>query len=260
MNKNRNTENPNERERLQEGLEEVNDEYAEVEASKMTFLEHLDELRTRLIRSLIYTALGAIVTGIFWEDIFRLLLVPAGVKKLTYLGPVDAFLVKFKLALYAGLILSAPLVVYEILAFITPALTRSEKRVALPIVILTVLLFYSGIVVGYLFILPPGTRWLLAQGGDVMQQMLTADRYLSYAMMFLAGVGASFEVPIVIWVLSKVGLVTPKSLLTGWRYAVLIIVTAAAILTPDWSPITMTLFALPMVILYFLSILLIKIL
>lgn len=238
----------------------VDEEYAEVESYKMTFLEHLDELRTRLIRSLIYTALGAVAAGIFWEDIFKILLKPAGLKKLTYLGPIDAFMVKFKLALYAGLVVAAPLIIYEILAFVAPALTKSEKRVALPIVFLTMLLFYSGIVVGYLFILPPGTRWLLSQGGDVMQEMLTADRYLSYAMMFLAGVGASFETPIVIWILSKLGLVTPRSLLSGWRYAVLIIVTAAAILTPDWSPITMALFAAPMIVLYFLSIILIKIL
>lgn len=260
MSESNRTENLDEREELKEGLEEVDEEYAEVDAHRMTFLEHLDELRTRLIRSLIYTGLGAAAAGIFWEDIFKLLLVPAGIKKLTYLGPVDAFLVKFKLALYAGLVLAAPLIIYEILAFIAPALTRSEKKVALPIVFLTVLLFYSGIVVGYFLILPPGTRWLLSQGGEVMQEMLTADRYLSYAMMFLAGVGASFEVPIVIWILAKLGLVTPRSLLVGWRYAVLVIVTAAAILTPDWSPITMTLFALPMVVLYFLSIILIKIL
>lgn len=253
------TQNPGE-ELSEDSLEEIDDELAEVEAHKMTFLEHLDELRTRLIRCIVYTGIGAIVAGVFWEQIFKLLLKPANLKKLTYLGPIDAFLVKFKLALYAGLVISAPLIIYEILAFIAPALTRSEKRVALPIVFLTMLLFYSGIVVGYLFILPPGTRWLLSQGGDVMQEMLTADRYLNYAMMFLAGVGASFETPIVIWILSKLGLVTPRSLLYGWRYAVLIIVTAAAILTPDWSPVTMVLFATPMIILYFLSIILIKIL
>lgn len=239
---------------------EIEEELAEVEAHKMTFLEHLDELRTRLIRSVIYIAIGALVSGIFWEDIFRLLLKPAGVQKLTYLGPMDAFMAKFKLSIYAGLVIAAPLVIYEILAFIAPALTRSEKRVALPIVFLTMLLFYSGVVVGYFFILPPGTRWLLSQGGEVMQQMLTADRYLSYSMMFLAGVGASFETPIVIWILSKLGLVTPRSLLYGWRYAILAIVTVSAILTPDWSPITMVLFATPMIVLYFLSIILIKIL
>lgn len=237
---------------------ELSEEFEEVEAHKMTFLEHLDELRKRLIRSIIYTAIGAAISGIFWENIFKLLLKPAGLKKLTYLGPIDAFMVKFKLAIYSGLVIAAPLIIYEILAFVAPALTRSEKKVALPIVFLTMLLFYAGIIVGYFFILPPGTRWLLSQGGDVMQEMLTADRYLSYAMMFLAGVGASFETPIVIWILSKLNLVTPRSLLYGWRYAVLIIVIASAILTPDWSPITMVLFASPMIVLYFLSILLIK--
>lgn len=231
----------------------------EEELPKMTFLDHLEELRTRLIRSLIYIAVGAVVAGFFWEEIFKIILVPAGIKKLTFLSPIDAFMVKFRLALYAGLILATPLIVYEILAFVAPALTRREKKVALPIIILTVLLFYSGIAVGYYFILPPGTRWLLAQGGDVMEQMITADRYINYAMMFLAGVGASFEVPIVIWVLAKLGLVTPASLVRGWRYAFIIIFTAAALLTPDWSPVTMGLFAAPMIILYFLSIILIKI-
>lgn len=224
----------------------------------MGFLDHLDELRIRLFRSALYAALGAIAVGVYWEDLFRLLLRPAGITKLTYLGPLDAFMVKFKLALYAGMVVAVPLIVYELLAFILPALTRKEKRVTVPVVFFTVLLFYLGVVVGYLLILPPGTRWLLAQGGDVMVEMMTADRYLSYAMMFLAGVGAAFETPIVVYILGKVGLVTPRSLLLNWRYAVLIIVTAAALLTPDWSPVTMGLFALPMVILYFFSILLVK--
>jgi sec-independent protein translocase protein TatC len=239
-------------------IEVLEDELEEVEAKKMTFLEHLDELRTRLIRSLIYAGIGAVAAGIFWEDIFRLLLKPANIEKLTYLGPIDAFMAKFKLSLYAGLVAATPLIIYEIIAFVAPALTRREKRMVLPMIILSMMLFYMGIFVGYTFILPPGTRWLLSQGGDVMQEMLTADRYLSYAFMFLAGVGASFETPIVIWILSKLGLVTPRSLIRGWRYAILIIVTAAAILTPDWSPITMILFATPMIILYFLSIILIK--
>lgn len=224
----------------------------------MGFLDHLDELRTRLFRAVFYVGIAAIGVGVFWEQLFRLLLKPAGIKTLAYLGPLDAFTVKFKLALYAGLVVAAPLVVYEILAFILPALTRKEKRVTVPIVFFTVLLFYLGVLVGYHLILPPGTRWLLAQGGDVMVQMMTADRYLSYAMMFLAAVGAAFETPIVVYILGKAGLVTPRSLLVNWRYAVLIIVTSAALLTPDWSPVTMGLFALPMVILYFLSILLVK--
>lgn len=224
----------------------------------MTFLEHLDELRIRLLRSLVYTAIGAAIAGIFWQQIFRIILRPTNLTNLTFLGPLDAFVVKFKLALYAGFVLAVPLIVYEILAFIIPAFTSSERRVALPIVILTVLLFYSGLVVGYYFILPPGTQWLLAQGGEVMKQMLTADKYLGYAFMFLAGVGASFETPIVVYILSKMGLVTPRSLLVNWRYALLIIALAAAILTPDWSPVTMVLFATPMIILYFLSILLVK--
>lgn len=224
----------------------------------MTFLEHLDELRSRLIKAVIFVVIGAIVAGIFWQDIFRILMQPAGLEKLTFLGPVDAFLVKFKLSIYAGLVLAAPLVIYEILAFIGPALTRSEKKVALPMIFLSIILFYAGLVVGYYFILPPGTQWLLAQGGEVMQEMLTADRFLSYAMMFLAGVGVSFETPIFIYILGKLGLVTPRSLLVNWRYAVLIISLVAAILTPDWSPVTMTLFATPMIILYFLSILLVK--
>lgn len=225
---------------------------------EMSFLEHLGELRRRLIRALIYIGVAAVASGIFWEQIIRLLMKPGNLETLVFIGPLDAFMAKFKLSLYCGLVLAMPLVIFEILAFILPALTRKEKRITIPIIFLTAILFYAGVTVGYFFILPPGTKWLLSQGGDVMKEMLAADRYLSYAMMFLAGVGVSFETPVIIYILGKIGLVTPRSLLVNWRYAFMIIITVAAVLTPDWSPVTMGLFAAPMIILYFLSILLVR--
>lgn len=239
-------------------VDDLHTEEIEPQEKVMTFFEHLGELRTRLIRALIYVLIGAIITGVFWEEIFKILLKPAGIKSLVALGPIDMFMAKFKLSLYSGLVLTLPFIIYEIMAFIAPALKRKERRVVLPLIFLSVILFYSGVVVGYFFIMPPGIKWLLEQGGTVMEAFLTTDRYLAFSFMFLAGVGISFETPIVVYLLSKMGLVTPRSLLVNWRYAIVIIFTVAAILTPDWSPVTMALFALPMVILYFLSILLVK--
>ncbi len=238
--------------------EDLYSEEVEEKEKAMTFLEHLGELRSRLMRALIYVAIGALVTGIFWQKIFKILLEPAGLDSVVALGPIDMFMAKFKLSLYSGLVLTLPFIIYEIMAFVAPALKRKERRVVLPLIFLSIILFYSGVVVGYYFIMPPGINWLLDQGGTVMEAFLTADRYLAFVFMFLAGVGISFETPIVVYILAKIGLVTPRSLLVNWRYAIIIIFTAAAILTPDWSPVTMGLFALPMIILYFLSILLVK--
>ncbi len=227
---------------------------------RLTFLEHLGELRTRVIRSLVYIAVGAAFGGIFWQQIFDILRAPAGEITLNYFGPLEPFMAKFKVALYTGIFFAAPFILYEIVAFIAPALTRKEKRFAIPIVISFVVLFYLGGLFGYTFVMPPGTQWLIDQGGDVMTGTMNVSIYLAYAFIFLIGVGVSFETPVVLTILAKLGVVSPRSLLKNWRYALLIILLVASILTPDWNPITMLMFAAPMVVLYFLSIILIRVL
>ena len=226
---------------------------------KMTFLDHLDELRKRIMYALIAVVIGACIAAFFWKPILDILMRPAGDIELHYLNVLEPFMAKVKLSIFSGVLVAFPIIIFQFLMFLAPALKTKEKKQIYPLVFFLVILFFSGVVFGYFYIMPVGTKWLIDQAGDKMVSILSISQYLSYAWLFLLGFGLSFETPIFIWLLSKLGIVTSKSLIRNWRYAIIIILIASAILTPDWSPVTMALFSAPMFVLYLFSILLIKV-
>ncbi|MDI6799607.1 MAG: twin-arginine translocase subunit TatC [Actinomycetota bacterium] len=222
----------------------------------MSVLDHLDELRKRIIRSAIAILMGAVLSFSFAYDILDILVKPAGEIKLSYLSPLDPFMVKFKIALFAGSLLAFPVVLYQVFVFVAPALKLKEKKLIYPIVFIAATLFASGVFFGYKYIMPVGTGWLLAQAEGRILAVLTVEKYASYAVFFLFAFGISFETPLFILFLVMLGVVSPGSLRRNWRYAYIIILVFAAMATPDWSPVTMSIFAAPMLILYEFSILL----
>ena len=226
---------------------------------QMTLVEHLEELRQRLQ----YAVLGLLVaTGvglIYVDRLLAILLRPAGHVKLTTLTVLEPFLVKVKVAFLFGFAVSMPWIVYQIYAFVDPALTETERRRTIPLSLLAGLLFAIGIVFGYLVILPVSLRWLLAQAGTQFNALITANAYISFVLFFLVIVGATFETPLVILTLALLGVVSPQTLRKEWRIAYMIIAGIAVFGTPDWSPVTMLLVAVPMVMLYEFSIVLCRI-
>ena len=226
---------------------------------QMTLVEHLEELRQRLQ----YAVLGLLVaTGvglIFVDRLLAILLRPAGHVKLTTLTVLEPFLVKVKVAFLFGFAVSMPWILYQIYAFVDPALTETERRRTIPLSLLAGLLFAIGIVFGYLVILPVSLRWLLAQAGTQFNVLITANAYISFVLFFLLVVRATFETPLVILTLAFLGVVSPQTLRKEWRIAYMIIAGIAVFGTPDWSPVTMLLVAVPMVMLYEFSIVLCRI-
>ena len=226
---------------------------------QMTLVEHLEELRQRLQ----YAVLGLLVaTGvglIFVDRLLAILLRPAGHVKLTTLTVLEPFLVKVKVAFLFGFAVSMPWILYQIYAFVDPALTETERRRTIPLSLLAGVLFAIGIVFGYLVILPVSLRWLLAQAGTQFNVLITANAYISFVLFFLLIVGATFETPLVILTLALLGVVSPQTLRKEWRIAYMIIAGIAVFGTPDWSPVTMLLVAIPMVMLYEFSIVLCRI-
>jgi len=222
----------------------------------MTLVEHLEELRQRLS----YAVLGLLVAtggGLFFVDtLLRVLLRPAGDVKLTTLTVMEPFLVKIKVAFLFGLALSMPWIMYQLFAFVDPALTATERRRAIPLSLLAGVLFASGIVFGYLAILPVSLHWLLGQAGSQFNVLITANAYISFVLFFLLIVGATFETPLVILSLAFLGILSPQTLRREWRIAYMIIAGIAVFGTPDWSPVTMLLVAIPMVLLYEFSLVL----
>lgn len=220
----------------------------------MTYLQHLEELRRRIIVSAIALGVAFAVAWIFAWDILTILKAPAGTITLNYMTPMEPFLVRFKLALFGAVVLAIPVVLFEILSFASPALKAKERRYTVGVMVMIVAFFAVGVIFGYRVIMPPGLRWLFGVAGTQMKPVLSASQYVTFMGWFMIGLGVSFETPVFIWMLVALGVVTPEQLTKQWRWAVIIILLTASVITPDWSPVTMSLVALPMAVLYIISI------
>jgi len=222
----------------------------------MTYLQHLEELRRRIIVSIVALVVGCAVSWLFAWDILNILKGPAGNITLHYMKPMEPFLVRFKLTLFGGVLLALPVILFEILAFLSPALKRKERSFTVAVMLMILVFFAAGVTLGYYYIMPVGITWLLDLAGEQMSPVLSASEYVSFAGWFMLAFGIAFETPIFIWMLVALGVLTPEQLRKQWRYAYIVILLFAAIITPDWNPITMMMVAVPMVLLYEISILL----
>lgn len=225
---------------------------------ELPIIEHLIELRKRLIIILLFLSIAITLSYIFFDPLMKIILQPLGESQLMFTNILEPFMARFRLALWFSFFITFPLITYEVLAFIAPGLKKSEKKYLYFSFILIVLLFSSGVVFCYFFILPAAIKWLLSQSGTHLKQLLTIDNYLSFSIFFMLAFGASFQTPLVVWLLSKLGIFTPKQLIKHWRIAVIVILFVAAAITPDWSPVSMILTAIPMIVLYLLGIVLAK--
>ena len=225
------------------------------------FLEHLDELRSRLIKTLIAVGLATVIAFIFYDDILAILIRPyeAAVpdSDLAFFRPTEAFSLAMRVSLWAGAILASPVILYQLWRFVAPALTPREKKWAIPLTAIFVVLFIAGILVGYLA-LGRGLDFLFSFGGDNLEPVIGADNYLRFAMRFILAFGISFEFPVFLFAAAAFGAVNSEQLRHGRRWTVLIIVVFAAIITPSGDPLTLMLLAVPMYVLYELTILAIR--
>ena len=231
------------------------------EGKQMSFLEHLEELRTRLLHSIYALIIGSGIGFYFRDRIYAYLSKPLTDSlvalhmspKLVYTNPVDPFNLYIKLAIVAGIFLSSPYILWQLWLFISPGLYRNEKRYVWPFVILTSGLFMSGGFFAYKLALPKALRFLLEFAGQ-FQPMVTINEYWDLAISILVAVGVVFELPVVILLLSVFGIVTPKFLLKNFRYAVLLTAIIAAAIVPTNDMASIFVVWIPLVGLYILSI------
>jgi sec-independent protein translocase protein TatC len=225
------------------------------EEERADLVTHLTELRARLLRSIAYALAGALAVWAFFDPVYRLLTHPIlkalkkGHGELIVTQLMEGFLVKVEITLIGGIILAAPLIYYEIWAFVAPGLTRKERRAARPMVPVSGLLFLIGVAFGYL-LTEPSVEWLLKLNPPETVARYRLNENLLLLMKFYLALGISFQLPIVIVLLAKIGIVDSRLLARRWREAVVVIFVVAAIITPTWDPITMTIAAMPMVLLY----------
>ena len=227
----------------------------------MSFLEHLEELRKRIIYSLIAVTVGFFACWNYHEFIFRFVQRPVMdalqhngmAEKLVYLNPTEPFNLYLKVAFLAGLFVASPFVLYQVWLFISPGLYRHEQRYVLPFMFSTVFLFLGGGLFAYKMVYPAALNFLIDYGKQ-FQPMITIGEYTDLFLTIMLGMGLIFEMPILVFFLSMMGIVSPRWMWRNVRYSILVIFIVAAILTPTTDILNMCLFAAPMVALYILSI------
>jgi len=226
---------------------------------KMPLTSHLDELRKRLIRILIVIAIGFAVCWYFREWLFQVITAPLAKvlppnSFMIYTSLPEAFFNYMKISFYASIFLTCPYSLYQVWKFISPGLYSTEKKYVAPFVISSTLLFIGGVLFGYFLALPPAYSFFVEFSSDFLKPMFSLKEYLSLSLKLLLAFGLSFELPVFIFFMAKIGIVNSNMLSKQRRYAILIIFIVAAVLTPSPDVITQIIMAVPLMILYEISI------
>ncbi len=227
---------------------------------KSPFTEHLGELRDRLVRSFIAVGAGFAVAYFFKEKLFEILIAPLviamgenGNAQMIFTGLPEAFFTYLKVSLLAGIIVATPVLFYQFWMFVSPGLYRTEKKYLLPIVFLSVFFFLIGSSFGYFIVFPYGFKFFLGFATQTIHAMPSMKEYLSFASKMLLAFGFVFELPLVLTFLARMGLVTVDFLKKNRKYALLLFFVGAALITPP-DVVTQIMMALPLMVLYEISI------
>jgi sec-independent protein translocase protein TatC len=250
---------PPERDDPYRALIEPDEEDLDGAGARMSFLEHLDELRKRLIHAVGSVAVGVGLTFFFHDAIYRFVfeptrrVLPEG-SKLVYTQPGEAFSLHIQIALIAGVIVAAPYIMYQVWLFIAPGLYAREKRLAIPFVALSTIGFVGGAATNHYVMFPFLMTFFGSFNSHDLMFLPSLDAVFSLYTKFLIAMGLIFQMPTVVMFLARMGMVTARFLIKNIKYAVLITFVASAVITPTADPGTQTVFALPMIGLYFISI------
>ena len=225
---------------------------------KMSFLDHLEELRKRLLISLAAAAGGFFVCWAFAEKIYGKLQEPlthflAPGDKLAYTRLTAPFFLYMKVAFFAGLFVAAPVILLQLWLFVAPGLYKKERRMAAPFIIFGSLFFIAGGYFGYRFLLPATCSFFMETGRQ-FKQVITVDDYFSFSSTIILATGLVFETPILIFFLARLGIVTPAFLMQKFKYAVVLAFVIAAIVTPTPDMVTQSALAIPMILLYLIGV------
>lgn len=226
---------------------------------KMSFLEHLDELRTRIIRSLLAVVVGFVISFAFIERIFRFIMEPLQAVlpdggKLIYTEPAEAFILYMKVAALVGLIIALPALLWQAWSFVAPGLYANEKRLAIPFVVSGTVFFVCGALFSHYVVFPAAWVFFAGFSTDYMEFTPRIAPVFSLYVRMGLGLGAVFQIPTLVMFLARVGLVTPGMLARNLKYALLAVFVVAALITPGADPLSQVLVAVPMMGLYILSI------
>ncbi|MGB6692125.1 MAG: twin-arginine translocase subunit TatC [Terracidiphilus sp.] len=222
----------------------------------MSLMEHLDELRRRIVHSAIYLALGFAAVWVFHTRFVDFVQAPLNRigKSLVFTHPMDPLNLDLQVSLVGGAIVASPFILFQVWLFIAPGLYQKEKRFVVPFMLATVGLFLGGACFGYYYVLPGALKILIVDFGKNFTPMVTIEEYSGFFLSIILGLGISFEMPVLIFFLAMFGIVSPRFLWKNFRYAILAVFVVAAAICPTPDPWTMCIYALPMLALYAIGI------
>ena len=221
---------------------------------QMSLVEHLEELRRRVLRSLLAVVVGAAVCLAGVRPLVKLLEVPAEGIRFLQLAPGEFLFVSLKVAGYAGLTLALPYVLFETLAFVLPGLSRRERRLVAPAVAGSTVLFAAGLAFAWWALVPAALRFLVSYGADVVEPIWSIERYLDFVLLLMVATALAFQLPVLQLLLGALGRIEAPTMLGAWRWVVLASALAGAVLTPSTDPVTMLLLAGAITALYLVGV------
>jgi len=224
---------------------------------EMSFLDHLEELRKRVIRCLFFIIMFSIVAYFFSEKIINFVSKP--IPHLYFMSPTEAFAIRIKLSLIVGVIVSVPVIFYQAWQFVVPGLLEKEVKIVIPVVVSSTIFFLIGAVFCFFLVLPVGLKFLLGFGTEKLSPLIKITDYINFISYMTLAFGAVFELPVLSYFLAKIGVISAPTLRKGRRYAIVIILILAAALTPGPDIFSQLMLAGPLYILYEISIIVVMI-
>jgi sec-independent protein translocase protein TatC len=228
------------------------------EGGVMSLVDHLSELRRRLAISILAVVVGAVLGFILAPNLIRIVKAPYGDQPLLLLNPGEGFMINLKIAIVVGIVVAMPVILFQLWRFVSPGLTREERRIARPWVPLALVFFVIGVVVAY-FILPFAIAFLSSFGTGDLKNAWTADGYFGFVAMMMLAFGLVMEYPMLLVLLSKVGIISSARLRSSRRIVILIIAIVATVVTPGGDPFSPTILGVTMYVLYEFSIVLVRV-
>jgi sec-independent protein translocase protein TatC len=226
----------------------------------MSMAEHLDELRNRLINTLIILSISIIINFAFIKKLTFILQQPALGVKFLQLAPGEYFFVSIKISLYSGLILSFPFAIYQIIMFILPGLTTKETKIIIPAILGSCILFFIGIIFGYIILAPAALQFFIHYGEEIIEPIWSFAQYFDFILLLLFSTGLAFQIPIIQITLGLLNIISVQQMLNAWKYMIFISTIMGAILTPSTDPLTQLIMSFAILILYFSGIMILVIL
>jgi sec-independent protein translocase protein TatC len=217
---------------------------------------HLVELRRRLIVCIAAVAAGILISFVFADQLFRILIWPAGNISLIFVEVTEMLSTYMQVCLIGGVMIAMPVLVYELIVFVSPALTPSEKKYMWIILPFIIFMFAVGVLFAYYVLIPPAMQFLLSFGAGIATPQIRIGNYISLVSRLLLAIGLVFETPVITTFLARLGVLSSKWLAAQWKWAVILAFVLGAVITPTLDPVNQTLVALPLIALYLLSILL----